>query len=236
MITHEFMSSWLPRRKLMNHTHHDSWMGGRKQYFLPMYYFIPSLSLVCVCVCVYTERELIICVCTYIHVYICTHMYMCVCACCRFCHVQLFATLWTVAHQAPLSRGFYRQEYWMGFHAFLHGIFLTQGSNPCLLCLLHKQVGSLPVAPPGRAHTSGEQSSPTNTCKWSMHGTWLKQSRWWNMKERKPLSFNSVYSPYFIQLNFYSNKNKICIITCVNMWVTKAIKTPKVGRKKGWIQ
>ena len=31
-----------------------------------------------------------------------------------FSHVQLFATLWTVAHQAPLSTGFSRQEYWSG--------------------------------------------------------------------------------------------------------------------------
>ena len=29
-------------------------------------------------------------------------------------HVQLFATPWTVAHQAPLSMGFSRQEYWGG--------------------------------------------------------------------------------------------------------------------------
>jgi len=28
--------------------------------------------------------------------------------------VQLFATLWTVAHQAPLSMGFPKQEYWSG--------------------------------------------------------------------------------------------------------------------------
>ena len=28
--------------------------------------------------------------------------------------VQLFATPWTVAHQAPLSLGFSRQEYWSG--------------------------------------------------------------------------------------------------------------------------
>ena len=28
--------------------------------------------------------------------------------------VQLFAILWTVAHQAPLSMGFSRQEYWSG--------------------------------------------------------------------------------------------------------------------------
>ena len=32
----------------------------------------------------------------------------------RFSHVQLCATLWTVAHQAPLSMGFFRQEYWSG--------------------------------------------------------------------------------------------------------------------------
>ena len=29
-------------------------------------------------------------------------------------HVQLFATQWTVAYQAPLSMGFSRQEYWSG--------------------------------------------------------------------------------------------------------------------------
>ena len=28
--------------------------------------------------------------------------------------VQLFVILWTVAHQAPLSMGFSRQEYWNG--------------------------------------------------------------------------------------------------------------------------
>ena len=28
--------------------------------------------------------------------------------------VQFFATPWTVAHQAPLSVGFSRQEYWSG--------------------------------------------------------------------------------------------------------------------------
>ena len=31
-----------------------------------------------------------------------------------FSHVQPCATLWTVAHQAPLSMGFSRQEYWSG--------------------------------------------------------------------------------------------------------------------------
>ena len=37
------------------------------------------------------------------------------CACSVASRVQLFATLWTIAHQAPLSMGFSRQEYWSGF-------------------------------------------------------------------------------------------------------------------------
>ena len=35
------------------------------------------------------------------------------CVCVLTC-VQLFVTPWTVAHQAPLSMGFSRQEYWNG--------------------------------------------------------------------------------------------------------------------------
>ena len=31
-----------------------------------------------------------------------------------FSHIQLFATLWTMARQAPLSVRFFRQEYWQG--------------------------------------------------------------------------------------------------------------------------
>ena len=37
----------------------------------------------------------------------------------------------------------------VGCHFLLQGIFPTQGLNPCFLCLLHWQVDSLPLAPPG---------------------------------------------------------------------------------------
>ena len=40
------------------------------------------------------------------------HPQPCVLSCFRL--VRLFATLWTIAHQAPLSVGFSRQEYWSG--------------------------------------------------------------------------------------------------------------------------
>ena len=35
----------------------------------------------------------------------------------HFSHVQICATLWTIAHQAPLSMGFSRQEYWSGLQS-----------------------------------------------------------------------------------------------------------------------
>ena len=41
-------------------------------------------------------------------------LYMCVCILSHSSRVQLFATAWTVVHQAPLSMGFSRQEYWSG--------------------------------------------------------------------------------------------------------------------------
>ena len=40
-----------------------------------------------------------------------------------------------------------------GCYALLQEIFPTQGSNPYLLCLLHCQLGSLPLAPPGKPPT-----------------------------------------------------------------------------------
>ena len=64
-------------------------------------------------------------------------------------HVRLFATPWTVTYQAPLSIGFPGKNTGVSCHFLLEGIFLTQGLNPGLLCLLHGQVGFLSLAPPG---------------------------------------------------------------------------------------
>ena len=64
-----------------------------------------------------------------------------------FSRVWLFAALWTVARQFPLSMGFLRQEYWIGCLFLLQGTFPNLGSNLHLLCLLHWQASSLPLAP-----------------------------------------------------------------------------------------
>ena len=52
--------------------------------------------------------------------------YMVILGCvCMLSHVRLFATKWPIAHQALLSMGFSRQEYWRGLPFFLlQGIFL----------------------------------------------------------------------------------------------------------------
>ena len=67
-----------------------------------------------------------------------------------FSRVRLFATTWTVAHQAPLSMGFSRQESWSGVpcpsprgltHPGIESVSLT---SPTL------QAGSLQRSPPRR--------------------------------------------------------------------------------------
>ena len=67
----------------------------------------------------------------------------------HFSHVQLFATPWTIDHQAVLSMGFSRQEYRSGLPFPTPGIFPNQGPT---WVLLHWQAGSLPLAPPGKPH------------------------------------------------------------------------------------
>ena len=61
------------------------------------------------------------------------------------------ATPWTVAPPGSSVHGDSpSKNIEVGCHAFLQGIFPTQESNPRLLCLLHWQVGSLPLVPPGK--------------------------------------------------------------------------------------
>ena len=60
--------------------------------------------------------------------------------------VQLFATPWLVAHQAPLSMGFSRQEYWSGLPFPSPGDLPNPGTEPGSPAL---QADSLQSEPPG---------------------------------------------------------------------------------------
>ena len=52
---------------------------------------------------------------------------------CLLSHVQLFVTLRTVAHQAPLSMGISRQEYWSGLPFPTLGDLSDPGIKPMSL-------------------------------------------------------------------------------------------------------
>ena len=57
-------------------------------------------------------------------------------------------TLWTVAHQSPLSMGFFSQEYWSGLpFSSSRGSPSARDSNPVSPAL---QADSLPIEPSGK--------------------------------------------------------------------------------------
>ena len=62
-------------------------------------------------------------------------------------HVWLFATLWTVAYQAPQSMEFFRQEYWSGLPFPSPGDLPNPGIKPGSPAL---QADALPSEPPGK--------------------------------------------------------------------------------------
>ena len=61
--------------------------------------------------------------------------------------VRLFVTPWTVAHQAPLSMGFSRQEYWSGLPFLSPRDLPNPGIKPGSPAL---QADALPSEPPGK--------------------------------------------------------------------------------------
>ena len=75
--------------------------------------------------------------------------------CWSLSHVQLFVTLWTAVHQAPLSMGFSRQEYWSGLPCPSPGDLPDPGIEP--------------ESPPCRQilYLLSHQGSPNKGRKWS---------------------------------------------------------------------
>ena len=84
---------------------------------------------------------------------------------CVLSHVQLFATPWTVACQAPLSMGFSRQEYWSGLPFPSPGDLTNPGIE-------HTSPVSPPLAgrfftmvPPGKPHLKESRMQKQNKTK-----------------------------------------------------------------------
>ena len=97
--------------------------------------------------------------------------------------LQSRTTLWdpmTVASYVPLFMEFSRQEYRSGLP--FQGIFPTLESNRCLQHLLHWQVGSLPLEPPGKPLVSTylptiTLNGPNAPIKRPIMAEWIFKSR-----------------------------------------------------------
>ena len=66
----------------------------------------------------------------------------------NFSRVRLCATPWTAAHQAPLSLGFSRQEYWSGlpFPSPMHACMLSRFSRVRLYATLWTAAHQAPLS------------------------------------------------------------------------------------------
>ena len=80
-----------------------------------------------------------------------------------FSRVWLCVTPWTAALYTSLSMGFSRQEYLSELPCPSPGDLPNPGIKPTISCLLHRQVGSLPLASPG---------NPTSQW-WSVDICWI---------------------------------------------------------------
>ena len=73
-----------------------------------------------------------------------------VCGVCMLSHVWLSLTLWTVAHKAPLSRGFFKQEYCNGLLSHPPGDPSHPGTEPVFPVSTALQADSLPAESSGK--------------------------------------------------------------------------------------
>ena len=89
---------------------------------------------------IYVYANIYVCINTHTYLYVCVCMHACMPAKSLHC-VQLCATLWIVAHQAPLSMGFSRHEYQSGLPCPPPGDLPDPGVKPMSPYLLYcKQI------------------------------------------------------------------------------------------------
>ena len=108
-------------------------------------------------------------------------------------HVQLFATPWTIAWQAPLSMGFSRQEYWSGLPFPSPGDLPKPGIEPGSPALWADALSS---EPPGKPlHFSWEKNNKSPSY-WERSGTQIRSQLWESTKKYWQTSF-PVGTPVF---------------------------------------
>ena len=87
---------------------------------------------------------------------------MCAFVLSHFSGVRLFVTLWTVAHQAPLSMKFSRKEYWSGLPFPSPGNLPDPGTDPMSPAIPALQADSLPLCHWGSPARDGARNKEKN--------------------------------------------------------------------------
>ena len=122
-----------------------------------------------------------------------------------FSHVWLFATLWTVALQAPLSMRFCRQEYWRGLLCPPPGDLHDPGIEPMFLMFPELAGGLFITSTTWEAYihvymyhfTSPRRNSLNISCKRVLLAK----------KKKKPSFF--IWECFYLEDNLLDKKKKI---------------------------
>lgn len=99
--------------------------------------------------------------------------------------------------QAPLPMGFSSKNIGVNCQFFPQGVFLTQGPNLSLLCLLYWQVDSFTLVPPGKHHSyrcSGKNLGELSlyTSLGSTFNIYAESSTFYLYHQQSPLTHNHV--------------------------------------------
>ena len=116
---------------------------------------------------------------------------------CSLSRVQLFATPRTVAHQAPLSVGFPRQEYWSGWPSSPPGELPDPGTEPTSPVSPALAGGFFTTEPPGKLIRSRLQTRQNS-------GSFYGSSSVEQDIERGDLNIFSSLSPLFKAFRLHS--------------------------------
>ena len=105
-----------------------------------------------------------------------------------FSNIWLFEILWTAAHQAPLSMGFSKQEYWSGLP-------FPSPRNLLNPEILHWQVDSLPLSHLG--------SLQKQTSIWIKATNYERESQIWSKSSNQNFLLNQTSFRIWLMLKFH---------------------------------
>ena len=129
-----------------------------------------------------------------------------------FSCVQHFGTLWTVAHQAPLSMGFSRQEYWSGLPRPPPGDFPDPGIDPSSLMSSASAGGLFTTS------TAWETLLDENTLKrkcWQSRGSWRINGSASMLKEVRYSSKGNSMSNFMTEMETWVFVQYRCSTGCL---------------------